>query len=179
MKFLGRRLSRRWGWANEKFRAAYKQDHTIATSKTYERTQQKISKLHKEIARKREQYNNEITRKITDTYSEIGVETLNVSGMFKNKHLSNALSDAAMYQVLNMLDYKSRWFGGTVQAINQWTPSSKRCSNCGYVLPKLSLSTREWTCPQCGEYHDRDVNAAKNIEYYAFDALNLAETSKA
>ena len=43
------------------------------------------------------------------------------------------------------------------------------CRNCGYICgsderhSKLKLKDREWTCPNCGQYHIRDHNAAQNI----------------
>lgn len=172
IRALNRRLSRRDGWANIKFRTKYKenkQDKSIVPSKRYERTKIKLSKLHRRIEWKRRTYNNIITAKIISDYDFIGVETLNIKGMFRNKHLSNALSDAAMGEILSMLKYKAEWNGRTIQPIEMFTPSSKRCNNCGYILPKLTLSTRSWTCPQCGKHHDRDVNAANNILYYAED----------
>lgn len=47
--------------------------------------------------------------------------------------------------------------------VDRFYPSSKTCSVCGYKKHDLKLSDREWTCPQCGEHHDRDINAAMNI----------------
>jgi len=44
---------------------------------------------------------------------------------------------------------------------------SKMCSTCGHRLEDLPLSVREWTCPECGTVHDRDVNAAINHETMA------------
>lgn len=167
IKILNRKLSRRQGWANEKFRLDYKSNKSLTPSKKYERTKLKLSKLHRNIARKRNLYNNQITKKIVENNGFIGVETLNISAMFRNKHLSKALSDAAMSSVLSMLNYKSMWYDRIIQPINQWTPSSKRCSVCGYILPSLSLSVREWTCPECNTHHDRDINAANNIKYFA------------
>ena len=160
-------MSRRQGSSNEEFRDGYKQNKDMIVSKTYQRTQLKLSKLHRKIARKRENYNHNITTKIINTYSFIGIETLNVTGMFRNRHLSNALSDAAMGEILSMLKYKAEWYDRIIQPISQWSPSSKRCSCCGYIRPKLGLHIREWQCPKCGTIHDRDVNAAINILYYA------------
>ncbi|MCE2414613.1 transposase [Candidatus Poribacteria bacterium] len=45
----------------------------------------------------------------------------------------------------------------------RWTPTTKPCSECGHLNENLMLSDRQWTCPECGSYHDRDVNAAINI----------------
>lgn len=87
--------------------------------------------------------------------------------MFKNKHLSKALSDAAISSILTMLKYKSDWYGRVIVSIDRFIPSTKRCSECGGVLKQISLSTRKWICPHCGTHHDRDINAARNILYYA------------
>ncbi|MHA1682403.1 MAG: zinc ribbon domain-containing protein, partial [Promethearchaeota archaeon] len=38
------------------------------------------------------------------------------------------------------------------------------CSNCGFKHATLKLPEREWTCPECGIHHDRDENAAKNLD---------------
>uniref|UniRef100_UPI00262962D4 zinc ribbon domain-containing protein n=1 Tax=uncultured Thermosynechococcus sp. TaxID=436945 RepID=UPI00262962D4 len=53
------------------------------------------------------------------------------------------------------------------------------CSTCGYVLDVLPLSVREWTCPACGEVHDRDGNAAKNILAYGLVILSGSTASSA
>ena len=48
--------------------------------------------------------------------------------------------------------------------VGRFYPSSKTCHKCGYMNRELTLKDREWTCPVCGEHHDRDLNAAMNIE---------------
>ena len=60
--------------------------------------------------------------------------------------------------------------------VDRWFPSSKRCSNCGYIAEKMPLNVREWDCPDCGTHHDRDINASKNIlgsSVIAMQIINL------
>lgn len=167
LKLLQRKLSRRQGWSNQDFRKQHKSDKTIQPSKTYQQTQQKVSRLNRKIAWRRSYYNNVVTREIVENNSFIGVETLNVKGMFRNRHLAKSLADAAMGDILRMLKYKSDWHNRIIHPIDMWTPSSKRCSSCGYIMKSMPLNIRDWICPECGVHHDRDVNAAKNIKHFA------------
>jgi putative transposase len=67
-------------------------------------------------------------------------------------------------EFVRRLEYKAVWYGRTLSKIDRWYPSSKRCHACGHLLDAtLPLDVRQWTCPQCGVCHDRDINAAKNI----------------
>ncbi len=64
---------------------------------------------------------------------------------------------------VRMLEYKCEWYGRQFVKIDRFYPSSKTCSSCDHKLPELKLDAREWTCPECGTRHDRDINAAKNV----------------
>ncbi|MCA5627512.1 zinc ribbon domain-containing protein, partial [Salmonella enterica] len=66
--------------------------------------------------------------------------------------------------LVRQLRYKGEWAGRSVVAIDQFFPSSKRCSCCGFTMKKMPLDVRKWQCPECGTDHDRDVNAARNIK---------------
>ncbi|WP_208815689.1 RNA-guided endonuclease InsQ/TnpB family protein [Micromonospora echinofusca] len=70
--------------------------------------------------------------------------------------------DAAGRQVRTMLEYKADWYGRTLVAVDHWFPSSKLCSACGALAQRMPLTVRTRTC-RCGQTHDRDVNAARNI----------------
>ena len=73
----------------------------------------------------------------------------------------------------NMLTYKAEWKGKNIIKIERYVPSSKTCSNCRYVKHDLQLIDREWDCLECGQYHDRDINAAKNIKDFALPNMNF------
>ena len=166
-KQLNRMLSRRQGWANIKFREAHQDNKDLKPSKNYESTKLKLAKLERKVARRRENRNHVATMDIVSRANFIGIESLNVKGMMKNRRLANALSDAAMYDVLSKLQYKANWNGIPVQAIGRWVPSSKTCHVCGYKKKDLKLKNRDWTCPNCGTHLDRDINAALNILAFA------------
>ncbi len=60
-----------------------------------------------------------------------------------------------------------------VTYIDRFFPSSKLCSACGHKNTELALSDRRWVCTGCGVIHDRDLNAAINIEREGTSSLNL------
>lgn len=89
--------------------------------------------------------------------------------MWQNDNLSKALADAAIGDIHAKIKYKANWYNRRREQVHQFVPSSKRCSYCGEIYHELTLDMREWTCSHCGTHHDRDINAAKNIRYYAFE----------
>ena len=91
----------------------------------------------------------------------------------KNKHLSKAVADCAFYEIRRQLEYKCKWNNIKLIVADRWYPSSKICSCCGYNDGKHSLDIREWTCPNCGTKHDRDVNASINILNKGIEELGL------
>jgi putative transposase len=105
----------------------------------------------------------------------VAVEDLAVANMVRNRSLAKSISRTGWSEFRTLLAYKAHRDGRTLAVISRWYPSSKTCSACGHLLAKLSLSTRHWTCPDCGTRHDRDHNAAKNIRV----AAGLAETRNA
>src|SRR5690606_9618832 len=96
-------------------------------------------------------------------FDEIYMEDLNVKGMLKNRKLSRAIHEASWSTLSAMIEYKSNWNHRNFHKISRWYPSSKTCSSCGHKMDSMELSVREWSCPSCGDDHDRDLNAAINI----------------
>ena len=161
---LSRKISRRQGWSNIEFREAHKKDSSLTPSKSYESVVLKKAKLERKIARKRSDHNHCVTADIVGKSSFIGIEDLNVKGMMANRHLAYSVADAAMSDVFTKLKYKAEWNHVPIKEIGRWEPSSQLCHVCGCQNKKVkNLNVREWTCPECGTHHDRDVNAAINI----------------
>jgi putative transposase len=132
-------------------------------SRNRARARLKVARLHARIADRRRDYQNQLSSRIIRENQVVCVESLAVKNMRKNHALAKSISDVGWGEFVRQLDYKARWYGRKFVKIDRWYPSSKRCFDCGHVLDSLSLDERLWTCPSCGRFHDRDVNAAKNV----------------
>lgn len=136
-------------------------------SKNRAKAKRKVARAHSKVRDARRDFLHQTSTRLVRENDRIGVEDLNVSGMVKNRSLAKAISRSGWAEFRSMLEYKARRDGRQLVAINRWYPSSKTCSKCGHLLASLSLGTRHWTCPDCGTRHDRDINAAKNIDSVA------------
>ena len=94
------------------------------------------------------------------------METLNIKGMMKNKHLSKAIQQQCFYEFYRQIQYKSLWNNIKVIEADRFYPSSKTCSECGNIKRHLKLSDREYVCTECGCVIDRDKNASINLGNY-------------
>lgn len=152
----------------------------VKGSNRYNVQKLKVAKIHNKIANQRGCILHNISSWLVNNFDTIIVEDLNVAGM-KKSNLAKSVSDASFSTLVSMIDYKSKWYGRTFHKVDRWYPSSKTCNNCGYKMDTMTLNIREWTCPSCGEDHDRDLNAAKNIldeglrDLYDFTSDELAE----
>lgn len=119
-----------------------------------------VARTHAGIRNRRTAFLHSVTSDIAKRFGAVAIEDLNVSGMVRNRHLAKSISDASFREFRTQMEYK---MPGRVFIADRFFASSKTCSGCGHCLDKLPLSVREWVCPSCGEVHDRDHNAAKNI----------------
>jgi putative transposase len=136
-------------------------------SKNFKKTKRKLARLHMRAANIRADETHKLTTMLVQNYNVIGIEDLNVKGMMSNHKLARSVADMSFFEFRRQLEYKGSAVGVKVIIADPWFASSKTCSACGYKLPELALSTREWTCAKCNTRHDRDINAALNLEKYA------------
>jgi putative transposase len=120
-------------------------------------------KHHEQIANIRRDVTLKLTSSLVSRFGIISIEDLHVNGMLKNHHLAKHLADANFGEIRRQLDYKTFLYGNSLQIVDRFFPSSKRCSHCGHIKSKLTLTNRTYICQQCGMIADRDLNAAKNL----------------
>ena len=123
----------------------------------------KVARLHARIKDRRQDHLHNLSIRLIRENQTVCLETLRVQNMLKNGSLARSISSAAWSELVRQLEYKAALYGREVVRVDQWEPTSKRCSACGEVVDQLPLSIRTWTCAGCGARHDRDVNAARNI----------------
>ena len=136
---------------------------TDKKSNNYQKAKLKVARIHAKIKDSRLDYTHKLTTRLIRENQTIVVEDLAVNNMVKNHKLARAISDANWGEIVRQLEYKAQWYGRQLIKIDRYFPSSKGCSNCGYVVEKLPLNIREWDCPECSSHHDRDINASINI----------------
>ena len=115
---------------------------------------------------------HKLTTMLTQNYSLIGIEGLNIKGMVKNHNLARSIHDQSWHELSRQLAYKAEITGTYMHYSNSFFASSQLCSKCGYKNTEVKkLSVRQWFCLTCGTFHDRDANAAENLKQDAIRAV--------
>jgi putative transposase len=190
LKKLQRKLSRQMEQA--KIKAGIPKDKAIPRGTKIEvsnrmlETKRRIQRAHQDISGVRSNAQHQLSAELTKRFGVIAVEDLNVKGMTASANgtiekpgkqvaqkagLNRSILDVGFGELRRQLDYKSKRTGAQFVVIGRWTPSSKACSACGHHVKDMNLSVREWTCPECGAHHDRDINAAQNIKTIGLQML--------
>jgi putative transposase len=133
-------------------------------SKNRDKARVTVARVHARITDRRRDHLHQLTTRLVRETQTVVIEDLAVRNLLGNHTLARAISDAAWSELRRQLEYKCAWYGRELVVLDRFYPSSKTCSTCGDRLAELPLGVREWTCPGCGTRHDRDVNAARNLE---------------
>lgn len=126
-----------------------------------------VNRLYKKLTNIRQNYLHQVSSEIVKTKpSRIVMETLNIKGMMKNRHLSKAFSNQKLHEFTRQIKYKCENLGIEFIQVSQWFASSKLCSCCGNKKIDLKLSDRVYRCDNCKMVIDRDYNASINLANY-------------
>lgn len=138
----------------------------------------KVAKLQKHVTNQRTDFLHKVTTDIVKNYDVISIEDLDVKSMKEtdNSTRNKRIGDVSWSKFRRMLTYKSQWYGKQLVVIDRYYPSSQICNVCGYKDGKKSEDIREWICPNCNSELDRDINAAKNILHEGLRVLNYSNS---
>lgn len=136
-------------------------------TKNIEKLENTTRLIHRKLSNIRNNYLHQVTTNIVKTKPyRIVIENLNVSGMMKNKHLSDSVRKQCFYKFRQYITYKSELNGIELVVADRFYPSSKTCSHCGTIKKDLKLKDRVYRCSHCGTVIDRDYNASINLSMY-------------
>ncbi|PZO22078.1 MAG: transposase [Leptolyngbya foveolarum] len=137
----------------------------VKGSNRWQRTKLKLARLHLKVGNTRKDFLHKQSTKLIRENQTVSLENLNVKGMLANRRLSRAISQQGWAQFRTMCEAKANQYKDRiVSIISRWEPTSQTCSDCGFRWGKIALSVRSILCVSCGAEHDRDENAAKNID---------------
>ena len=155
-----RKLSRRQ-------RRAKAEKRNLRNAKNYQKQRRLVAKMHDKIRNQRDNFLNLVSITLINSHDLVVAENLRSSNMLKNHALAMSISDVGWRSFLEKMEYKSVMYGRKFITVDPKNTTQK-CHDCGFVMgtentEKLTLKDREWTCPNCGTFHIRDVNASLNI----------------
>ena len=133
--------------------------------------QHRIDRLYRRINGLRHQATHRMTKQLVTKFQNLVIEDLHVAGMMKGR-TPKAQADAGMGEIKRQLLYKGQWHKCEITLADRFYPSSKTCSNCGFVHAKLKRE-RFWQCPSCMTIHERNINAAINLRSLTDETLVL------
>ena len=162
---IEKRLKRLQKQVSRKYEQNKKGKEYVKT-KNIIKLEKQIQQVYRRLANIRSNYLHKTTTSIVKTKPyRVVIEDLNVKGMMKNKHLSDAIRKQGFYEFKRQLEYKCKFRGIQLVVADRFYPSSKTCSQCGEIKKDLKLKDRVYKC-SCGLSIDRDLNASINLSRY-------------
>lgn len=168
VKKLEERLRRLQRKLSNKYEKGKEGENRYVKTSNIVKLEEEIRRLHRRLSNIKNNHLHQATTLIVKTKpSKVVMETLNIKGMMKNRHLSKAIAKQKLYQFKQQMKYKCEIYGIEFVEADRFYPSSKLCSGCGHKKASLNLSERVYTCEECGAVLDRDYNAAVNLSRYS------------
>ncbi|WNS78593.1 IS200/IS605 family element RNA-guided endonuclease TnpB [Domibacillus sp. DTU_2020_1001157_1_SI_ALB_TIR_016] len=143
-------------------RLAIQQKKPLSEAKNVQKQRMKVARVHEQIANARTDYLQKITTEIIKNHDVIGIEDLKVSNMLKNRTLSKAISEVSWSEFRRMLEYKAKWYGKKVIAVDP-RYTSQKCHSCGHTAKENRRTQATFICVSCGHSENADLNASRNI----------------
>ena len=138
----------------------------VKGSNNYNKTKEKIARIHSKIKNSRKHNIITIANKIVKEHDIIVSEKLNVKKMSSNHKLAKNILDAGFNKICELLKWKAKLLGKYYYQVDTYYPSSKICSHCDNKTEITNdLKVRMWECENCGNTNDRDINASINIMF--------------
>ena len=148
-------------------------------SKNRNKQKVKLQKAYLKLSNIRNDFWHKVSSKLCNENQVICLEDLAVANMLKNHKLAFSLADVGLGVFYQLIEYKSKIWDNTINYVDRFFPSSKKCSNCGNIKDKLSLNERIYICEVCGFKLDRDINASKNIRTEGLSGTCLGNLANA
>ncbi len=143
-------------------------------SNNYKVQMLKVNKFQEHVANQRKDFIHKLSTEIANLYDLVCVEDLDLHAQAQSLNFGKAVGDNGFGLFRNYLEYKLKERGKYFVKVDKWFASTKTCHCCGYKNTSLTLKDRAWTCPQCGTFHNRDINAAINIKNEGLRLLTVA-----
>ena len=138
----------------------------VKGSNNYNKTKEKIARIHSKMKNSRKHNIINIVNKIVKEHDIIVSEKLNVKKMSSNHKLAKNILDGSFNKICELLKWKAKLLGKYYYQVDTYYPSSKICSHCDSKTEVTNdLNVRVWECENCGNTNDRDINASINIMF--------------
>ena len=163
-----------------------KLDRRIARCKKGSNNQKRLYKerarLNRDIANIRDDWQWKMAWEMCRAYDVLCFENLDFADMRRRHKAKEKLLSADEKRILKkwrrkLKDYSPSAFIAKVKWIakktgkkvlidpSKWDPTSQKCHECGFINKAVkNISVKKWKCPKCETEHDRDINAAINVE---------------
>ena len=149
---------------SRKYEAAKKDKRKYYECKNYQDQRLKVAKIYKHVSNQRKEFYNVLANDLVKNHDYIFAEDLKIKNMIKNHKLAKAISDSGWRSFLTILEWTAIKRNKTFILVDPKN-TTQMCSVCGVISDeKIILGIEEWTCPNCGKHHIRDINAAINIK---------------